>query len=232
MPSASAFARSSSNVAHWNRMTVPAVLVVLGCLLAMPMTTAQASGHGSQASPAAATSQPADTQPARPSALESNLSSIEILLADLKRTFASGATAVAAKEGRSDSRMNILALLLDKLQSTIQKRASRQVRDSALEQAKAAQSLLVKEIVPVYSKKGSRDPEELKALVPQIEKLQGQIANLRATLAKDSSLAVSVRPATDAQLASEQAAASTSASQPSEHTQSPQVPVAPAGRSH
>jgi hypothetical protein len=232
MPSASPFARSGSNVVHWSRITAPAVLVVTVSCLAMPMTTALASEHSSQNSPTAAPSHPADTQPARPSALESNLSSIEKLLADLKRTSASGATA-AAQEGRPDSRMSILALLLEKLEPTIQKRANRQVRDSALEQAKAARNLLVKEIVPAYSKaKGSRDPDDIKAIVPQIEKLQGRIASLRAMLAKDSSLAVSMRSATDAQSASGQAGASTSASQPSEHAQSPQVPVAPAGRSH
>ena len=148
---------------------------------------AQAVQSGPLLVPGAMASQPASTQPMRVAAVDNNIRNASIILANLKETFASGSVTAGNQGGMPDSRMGILALLVtEKIPYTISKRVEDpKAREAALAQLKISGDFIDNELIPAYnSAKASGKPEDAKALVSLMDKLDTQLAKLRETLPK------------------------------------------------
>lgn len=170
------------------RLIRTAVPFLLTCgLVLIPARMARAQEPPPPTSQMAAPGSPA-TQPARPSPLYGSLKNAQLIAADLKETFASGAVTKGDQADRPDSRMALLSLLFEKIEYTIKKRvADPQEREAALARLQVARDHLTNEILPAYEKaKASQSPEGAKAIVALMDGLDERLTKVQDALPRDA----------------------------------------------
>jgi hypothetical protein len=124
---------------------------------------------------------------AKRSSMDNNIHNAKMILADLKKTFASGQTidSTNLRGGEKDNRMGIVALLIvDKLPYMVNKRVTDATKRAAI-QAKLKETcdFVEKTLVPKYVEAdASKKPEDAKALVPLADQLDKQLDEINKLL--------------------------------------------------
>jgi hypothetical protein len=151
------------------------------------------------APPAASDSQPATSQPARPSTIDLNIKNAQLILTDLKKTFQAGQVEVEVSTGAGrDNRMGLLALLVtQKIPYMINKRiADADEREAAQAEARKAGEYIDNTLVPAFNKaRQSKRPEDARGLVALMDELDGHLTGMQKAISTALSVAPAAPPA-------------------------------------